>query len=294
MKNQISGRTKLYGLLAHPAQHSLSPLMHNLSFQVNQIDARYLAFDLEPDQLMEGIGAIRALKIGGVNLSMPFKQTVIPYLDEVSSRGQLLESVNVIKNENGRLIGDSVDGQGFFANLDEHQVAVEHATMTVFGAGGAGLSIIQAAVERQLDQVFVFKRKNRTFDKVDQQIKQMVQHHPTRIKLIDYDDELQMIEALEASRIIVNTTNLGMGDYKAKMPAPPGVLSHLRPDQTVCDAIYSPLETKFLTFAKQQHCQIINGLGMLVYQGALSFEFWTGQQMPIQQVKTLIKQQLAN
>lgn len=292
-KNEISGTTRLFGFFAHPAHHSFSPLMYNLSFKDKGIDARYLAFDVAPGQIKQGIDAMRTLDFGGGNLSMPFKQEVIPYLDEVTKRAQLLESVNVIKNDHGKLIGDSVDGEGFFENLLANNIDTKDITMTIFGAGGAGLSIIKAATEHQVKQLFVFKRRNKTFERVKSQLKKIKNGTVTKIDLIDYDDEDQMIRSVSNSKIIVNTTNLGMGDYQAFMPAPPGVLEHLNSHQIVCDAIYSPQETKLLAFAKQQGCRTLNGLGMLIYQGVLSFEFWTGQQPPIEKIKTAIKQQLA-
>lgn len=289
---EISGHTALYGLFAHPAHHSLSPLMHNTSFNNREIDARYLAFDLQPDEIEQGITAVRTLGIKGVNLSMPFKQTVIPFLDEITPRAQALASVNVIKNVDGHLIGDSVDGEGFFANLDDRQIAVAHQTMTVFGAGGAGLSIIQAGIDQQLAEIYVFKRHNHSFDRVKQQVEKLAANSTTHVTLIDYADQQQMAQAVARSTLIVNSTNLGMGDYQAQMPAPPGILAQLGPQHVVCDVIYSPLETQFLALAKQQGCQTFNGLGMLIYQGAASFKQWTNQEMPIQLVKQIIQTKL--
>lgn len=289
---EISGQTRLYGLFAHPAHHSLSPLMHNTSFNNREIDARYLAFDLQPADLAQGVAAIRALGLGGVNLSMPFKQTIIPMLDEITPRAQLLESVNVIKNSNGHLIGDSVDGEGFFANLIAEGVTVAQQAMVVLGAGGAGLSIIQAGIDHQLAEITVFKRRNPRFERVAQQLATMAKGRSTKVRLVDYDDVAQMTTVVARSTLIVNATNLGMGDYQAQRPAPPGVLAQLNAHHVVCDVIYSPLETQFLSVAKQQGCQTFNGLGMLIYQGALSFKFWTGQDMPVQLVRKTIQTQL--
>lgn len=288
----IDGRTQLFSFFAHPAQHSFSPLMYNTSFSHHHINARYLAFDIEPQHFKTAIEAMKVMNIGGANLSMPFKQTVIPYLDEVSDRARKLQSVNVIKNDHGRLIGDSVDGEGFFLNLAHHNIDVRHQTMTVFGAGGAGRSIIQAGIDQQIAQINVFKRKNQTFNQIRQQLDDLANGKQTEIHLIDYADETQMKASIEASQLIVNTTNLGMGEYQATMPAPPGVLDHLNQLQIVCDVIYSPSETKFLKFAKQKGCQVFNGLGMLIYQGALSFKIFTSLEMPIETVTNKIQLQL--
>lgn len=290
--NSTSGATQLFSLFAHPAGHSLSPLMHNTSFQHYQMNAKYLAFDLQPEQLESAVTAMRTFKFGGANLSMPFKHQVIPLLDHITPRAKLLNSVNVIVNHNGGLTGDSVDGEGFFKQLANQNVTIVNETMTIFGAGGAGLSIIQAATEQHLKQIFVFKRRNQSFGQVDQQLKQIESQGATQIRLLDYANEAMMIQAIQASTIVVNATNLGMGDYNSQLPAPPGVLQYLTPAQTVCDVIYAPLETKFLAIARQQGCQTFNGLGMLIYQGALSFKQWTHQAMPIEIVKNAIQLQL--
>lgn len=286
------GQTQLFGLFAHPAGHSLSPLMHNTSFQHYHLNAKYLGFDLQPAQLASAIEGIRIFNFGGVNLSMPFKQQVIPLLDQITPRAKQLNSVNVITNHDGLLIGDSVDGEGFFYNLANQKIKVAGETMTLFGAGGAGLSIVQAAIDQHLKEIFIFKRHNQTFDQVAQQLKELAKNQSTRVNLIDYADEQMMIQAIQVSTIIVNSTNLGMDDYVNRMPAPPGVLQYLKPQQIVCDVIYAPLETKFLAYAKNQGCQTFNGLGMLIYQGALSFKKWTNQSMPIKTVQTAIQRQL--
>ncbi|MFZ2353428.1 shikimate dehydrogenase [Paucilactobacillus nenjiangensis] len=284
---EVDGHTELYGLFAHPAKHSLSPLMHNHSFEKNGINAKYLAFDIGPDDTQAAIQAIKTLDLKGVNLSMPFKQKVIPYLDHITERAKLLQSVNVIKNEQGVLTGDSVDGAGFFESLEASGINPKHQTLTIFGAGGAGLSIIQAAIDHGAKEINVFKRHGKNFDTVKHQLELMNDGHAGDVNLIDYDDETTMIEKIKVSQIVINSTNLGMGDYQAQMPAPPGVLAALT-NQVVCDVIYSPAKTKFLEFAKEQGCTIFNGLGMLVYQGALSFKWWTNTEMPVDEIKQLI------
>ncbi len=134
----IDGHTKLYGLLAHPAAHSLSPLIHNTSFKVTGINGVYLAFDVMPNELQTSVDAIRTMAIGGVNLSMPLKTTVIPLLDEITSRAERLNAVNTVINRDGKLVGDTTDGQGFIDALKYQNVSVEDKTLTVLGAGGAG------------------------------------------------------------------------------------------------------------------------------------------------------------
>lgn len=290
--NEINGETRLFGLFAHPAQHSLSPLMYNVSFKQLNLNARYLAFDIQPDEINQAVQAIKTLNLAGANLSMPFKQTVIPLLDEITPRARQLESVNVILNRAGHLIGDSVDGQGFFKSLAVQNIEFKAQRITILGAGGAGRSIIQAAIDNQISQIDVFKRKNATFEQRRQQLEMLARGSHTNINLIDYEDQAEMKHSLARSHLVVNTTNLGMDAYKAQMPIPPDALTMLDGHQIVCDVIYAPRETKFLRFAKRQGCQTFNGLGMLIYQGALSFNWWTNEAMPIKTVTQAIDNQL--
>lgn len=292
MENEINGATQLFSFFAHPAKHSFSPLMYNTSFDQLNINARYLAFDIEPQNFAVALQAMRTLSVQGGNLSMPFKKAAVDLLDEVTPRAKLLQSVNVIKNDQGRLIGDSVDGAGFFLHLEQQGIKMQGKSMTVFGAGGAGRSIIQAGIEQKLKSIKVFKRKNASFTEIEHQLSEMNKGSTTDVKLIAYEDQDEMKQAIKASELIVNTTNLGMGKYEAEMPAPPGVLQTLTDQQVVYDVIYSPAETQLIKFAKQRGCQTFNGLGMLIYQGALSLKYWLNQDMPIAEVSRQIQLQL--
>ncbi|WP_223875897.1 shikimate dehydrogenase [Paucilactobacillus kaifaensis] len=290
--NEINGKTRLFGFFAHPAQHSLSPLMYNVSFDELGLNARYLAFDIQPSEIKQAVQAIRTLNLAGANLSMPFKQAVIPLLDEITPRAHQLQSVNVILNQAGRLIGDSVDGQGFFESLTAQKIKFKKQRIAVLGVGGAGRSIIQAAINNQISQIDVFKRKNETFIQRKEQLHQLAKGSDTEVNLIDYEDQAKMKHSLARSHLVINTTNLGMGTKESQMPVAPDVLNVLDGNQVVCDVIYSPRETKFLRFAQQRGCQTINGLGMLIHQGALSFKWWTNEAMPINEVTQAINNQL--
>lgn len=290
-QKEISGQTSLYGLFALPAKHSLSPLMHNTSFQTVGIDARYLAFDILPENLQITIDSIRPLSIGGVNLSMPFKQMAIPYLDQITDRAQILESVNVIKNDDGKLVGDSVDGEGFVNSLKDNMVSLNGKEMTIFGAGGAGLSIVQASVSQGIRKINVFKRKNETFDIVGEKLNALSFKTTTQIELCDYSDVDLLSRKVSDSDIVVNATNVGMGRNIGKLPVPEEALSYLDDTKIVFDIIYVPDKTKLLEYAETKGCKTINGLGMLIQQGASSFKLWTGVNMPIEKVREKLSEQ---
>lgn len=242
----IDGHTKLFGLLAHPAAHSLSPLIHNTSFKITGINGAYLAFDVTSDGLADSLAAMRAMGIGGFNLSMPLKTDVIPLLDEVTPRAERLQAVNTVINRNGHLTGDSTDGQGFVDALKQRAIELAGATLTVLGAGGAGRSIISAAVDAGVTKIHVFKRNNASF----MPVKHQLEAWSTAIEVTDYDDEAAMIHAVDTSQIVVNATNLGMA-ADSELPINQAVIDHFKPEHVVVDVIYFPLTTPFLVAAKK-------------------------------------------
>lgn len=284
----IDGHTSLYGFIADPAKHSLSPLIHNTSFQALSLNSVYLAFEVDQAHLADAVNAIRTLPILGANVSMPHKQAIIPLLDSVTETSQQLEAVNTVINRDGRLIGDSTDGEGFLGALADADVAVKNQSIVVLGAGGAGRAII-AACARNGGHVTVFKRRNATYESVSNRLASW----SGDITVRPYDDVGQMQAAVAAADIVVNTTNVGMAG-EGDLPVPPEVLGQLHPGQVVADAIYFPLETALLRQARRQGCQVLNGLGMLVHQAADSFQQWTGATMPIETVKKAVQQQLLN
>lgn len=279
----IDGETALFGFIAHPARHSRSPRMHNLSFDHWGLNARYLAFDVAPDQLAGTIAGIRSMGIAGVNLSMPFKQTVVPLLDELTPRAQRIQAVNTIKNVHGKLIGDSTDGAGVFQDLQHQGLHLTGKRVMVLGAGGAGKAIIAAALDYGVASVTVFKRNNERFSAVKRWLEQLNQTTSVELKLVAYEDHQQMQQVAQTSDLIINATNIGM--TTTGTPLPLETIRQLKPQQTVYDVIYQPLETTFLRLARQQGCHTHNGLGMLIWQGALAFEFWTGKPMPVAAVR---------
>lgn len=279
----IDGETALFGFIAHPARHSRSPRMHNLSFDHWGLNARYLAFDVAPDQLAGTIAGIRSMGIAGVNLSMPFKQTVVPLLDELTPRAQRIQAVNTIKNVHGKLIGDSTDGAGVFQDLQHQGLHLTGKRVMVLGAGGAGKAIIAAALDYGVASVTVFKRNNERFSAVKRWLEQLSQTTSVELKLVAYEDHQQMQQVAQSSDLIINATNIGM--TTTGTPLPLETIRQLKPQQTVYDVIYQPLETTFLRLARQQGCHNHNGLGMLIWQGALAFEFWTGKPMPVAAVR---------
>ncbi len=286
----IDGKTQLYGFFAHPAQHSLSPLMYNTTFAQQQMNAVYLAFDFTAD-LATAVASMRALNFGGANLSMPFKAQVLPLLDDIAPEAKVIGAVNTIVNHNGRLIGHSTDGPGFFAGLAQQGQQFIGAHLTILGAGGAGLAIIAAAGQAGITSIDVFKRRNGTYASVAAKLDEIMAATNVTIHLHDYAAVTELTSAIRHSDLLVNATNIGMGASVA-LPLPLAVLNQITPTTVVSDVIYFPKETAFLKAARQLGCPTYNGLPMLIQQGVLAFKLWTGAEMPLQEVTQALEQQL--
>lgn len=281
----ISGKTGLYCLLGSPVAHSLSPAMHNLSFQALCIDSVYVAFDVGKDSAEQAAEAIRTLGILGCNLTMPLKTAILPYLDELSDAARLCGSVNTIENRNGRLIGHTTDGAGFMRAMTEHGIDFSGAAVTLLGAGGAAKSICTQAALDGVARIHLMKRKNQTFDTAVSFARKVTEETRCLVTAEDLNDRSVLSSALSDSRILINATSVGMDDGTDHANATPVDPSLLSPHLTVCDVIYHPTETHLLSDAKKAGCKTMNGSDMLLFQGACSFELWTGRKMPVDLVR---------
>ncbi|MFV0559676.1 MAG: shikimate dehydrogenase [Enterococcus sp.] len=282
----ISGTTQLAGFFASPANHSLSPLMHNYAFRACGIDAVYLAFDIDENRLPAALEGIKTMNMLGVNLSMPNKSIVLPYLDEMSQATKLIGACNTIVHKNGRLIGHNTDGIGFMRSIYEENVHVIGQKMTILGAGGAAKAIIVQAALDGIAEIAVYKRKNHTFDKIKHELAVISEQTGCSICVHDYAQTQQLTRDVEESILLVNATNIGMGENVECSPVP--TIDVFRKELAVADLIYHPTETKFLKDARENGAKTINGLGMLLYQGATAFSLWTNEEMPIEEIRPLL------
>lgn len=284
-KNEISGYTRLVGFFASPAKHSISPKMHNLAFKETNIDAIYLAFDVSNETLADSIQTIRTFDMLGANLSMPNKIAAIPYMDELSGSAKLIGAINTIVNQEGKLIGHNTDGIGFCESLREAKVSIKGTTMTLLGAGGAAIAMVTQAALDGMKEIYIFSRKSRNYDQMEEKIKKIMEETDCSIIITEWNEVQKLAEALAKSNLLVNATSVGMKEKQS--PIKNSQL--LREDLTVYDAIYDPRETLLLKQAKEKGAKTINGLGMLIYQGAAAFELWTGTKMPIEKIKPIIE-----
>ena len=274
---KITGYTGLYGVVANPIRHSLSPMMHNLAFKVLGIDDVYISFEIKEEDFDKFIQSIQPMQIKGFNVSMPYKQKMVSYVDELTKRSQLCQAVNTVKNINGKLIGDITDGQGFFDACHEKGWSIENKKIVILGAGGASRAIIVEAATQHASEIIVYNRSYRDY------VKELDQKFETYIELKSLENMDELKEDLKDAYMLIQSTNVGMKplDHECLIPSLDYLPEHLK----VVDIIYNPNETVLLKMAKEKGLDFMNGKGMILYQAAASFEFWTGQKMPIDRVK---------
>ncbi|MCL5024167.1 MAG: shikimate dehydrogenase [Nitrospirae bacterium] len=259
----ISGRTKVVALFGYPVEHSLSPAMHNAAFANLGMDYCYVTFPVRPELLKDAVKAIRALGLKGVNVTVPHKEKVIPFLDAVNEEASFIGAVNTIVNSGGTLTGFNTDGRGFMESLKEEGISAEGKGVLIVGAGGACRAISYYLSEKAGD-LYLFDIDAARVTKL---VNDLSAVRPN-VKRFGSLDDLKGID------ILVNATPLGLKETDP----PPVDISLINEKMTVCDLIYK--ETPLLKAAAKKGCKTLDGLGMLLHQGVLAFEIWTGVKPP--------------
>ena len=283
---EIDGKTRLYGLLGNPVSHSLSPFIHNEGFRRLSINARYMAFLVKEEELESTLFALRKMGVGGLNLTMPLKEAVLPLCDSLSKEAKLSSSVNtLVFSENGKMTGCSTDGIGFFRALEAENGAVKDKKLCLMGLGGAGKAILSRAVYTEISEIRLLQRassieKNRSF------IERVKEETGKKILLGSYEGNLA--EFLEKSDILVNASNVGMREEASLIPE----VKLLHKGLFVADCIYHPFETKLLSQAREAGLRYMNGLPMLFYQAVEAFRLWTGKSFPEEEVFVALQDKL--
>ena len=286
MAERISGHTELIGLIANPIRHSTSPKMHNEAFAKLGLDYVYLAFEVGNEELEDTIKGFRAMKIRGSNVSMPNKTVVHKYLDKLSPAAELCEAVNTIVNDDGVLTGHITDGVGCMMALKDAGVDVIGKKITIVGAGGAATAIeVQAALDG-VAEISIFNAKDKFFVNAEKTAEKLNSKTNCKVNVFDLADLEKLKEEIASSVLFINATGMGMKPLEGKTYIPDK--SFFRPDLTVLDIVYIPAETALLKLAKEAGCRTLNGLGMMLFQGAAAFKLFTGKDMPIEYMKEIL------
>lgn len=280
---KIDGYTRLAAVVANPIKHSISPFIHNSAFEATNTNGVYLAWEVDATELAETVANIRRYQMYGINLSMPYKEQVIPYLDQLSEEACLIGAVNTVVNREGTLIGYNTDGKGFFKSLPSFKISRKR--LVLLGAGGAAKAILAQAILDGVSQISVFVRSS-SMEKTRPYLEKIKNATGFRVDLFALEDVQDLQDSTTQADLLVNATSVGMDGSSQPIPT-----SIVLPEKLmVADVIYQPFETPFLKWAKEQGNQSINGLGMLLYQAAETFELWTGKEMPTDQIWELLKQ----
>ena len=283
MEERISGHTGLLALIGSPVGHSGSPAMYNYSFAKLGLDYAYVAFDVKEDQVKEALDAVKLFHMRGINVTMPDKTEAAKYVDELSPAAQIIGAVNTIVNDNGRLTGHITDGEGFVHNLKDHGIDIKGKKITVAGGGGAATAIqVQCALDGARE-ISIFNIHDKFWANAEETVRKINEKTNCKATLYDLDDKEKLREEMNDSYIFVNGTGVGMKPLEGMSVVPDK--SFFRPELIVIDVPYSPLETKMRSMAKEVGCKTMNGLGMMLFQGAAAFKLWTGKEMPVDIIK---------
>ena len=257
--SEIQAETRAF-LFAHPAKHSLSPVMHNAALEVMGIAARYKARDVKPENLREALEDLRGSSIWGVNLSIPHKQMALEMVDSISVEARAIGAINTVVHRDGKLHGLNTDAPGFMRSLEDAGVNVRGCDVVVLGAGGAARGVCWALKQAGAKVAFWTRTPERARELTEE----------FDLEAFVTDDLLS--KAIAGSSGLVNTTSVGLEN-----PDESPIAGDLFPRDWVCDIVYRPLETKLLRNAREHGIRTVDGLGMLVHQGALALEAWTGR-----------------
>lgn len=287
----VSGATKVVGVFGHPISHTLSPLMHNVAYTAMGLPCIYVPWHVLPDQLGSAVEGIRALQLVGVNVTIPHKAAVMPYLDEITPAAKLIGSVNTIENKEGHLIGHNTDAPGFLRSLKEQgQCDPAGRNILFLGAGGSAKPLAAQMLLAGAASVVIANRTLTRGKALSDDLQALNQ--AGKVEAIPFDTEAEAFcAALSAADILINATSVGMYPHHKVPPLVPAHLLH--PQLLVCDIVYTPRQTALLSAAQQAGCRTLAGWSMLAYQGALAIEIWTGQAAPVQLMLDTLNQALS-
>ena len=279
---QITGQTKIVGIIGDPIEHSRSPQIHNAAITALGLDYVYVAFHVQPDNLGAAIEGFKAANVVGINVTIPHKQNVISYLDEISREATLIGAVNTLIFKDGAISGENTDAPGFLQAMQEEGLDVpQGGSAVIIGAGGSARAIVVALALAGVRTICI---TNRTVSRAVALATDLSDKTDASIYGIGLDDP-KLPNAVGTSQLIVNTASTSM-DVSHPLLIDP---EWLAPQSIVYDIVYTPPETRLLQAAAEKGCHTIGGLGMLIHQGAIAFERWTGVNPPVETMRQALQ-----
>ena len=272
--NKANGETQVFAILGNPVAHSLSPEMYNASFAYLGMNSIYVAFRVEEDFLGQAVAGLKSLGVRGGNITIPLKEKIMPYLDSITEEARLIGAVNTFRRENDKLVGTNTDGAGFIKALTKtYPAALQRKKALLLGAGGSARAVGFSLALAGIEEITVVSRN---IEKA-RDLARILEKAGAKAACMGWG-EAGLEDAFRNGELVVNTTPLGMAPHTEAAPAYDP--SWLSPQHFVVDLIYRPARTRFLREAGERGCRIMNGMGMLLQQGVLAFEYWSGVTAP--------------
>jgi shikimate dehydrogenase len=268
----VDGETRVVGVIGWPVRHSLSPPMQNAGLAALGLNWVYVPFEVPPDQVTEAVRAVRALGLVGINVTVPHKEAVARLVDELDPAAAALGSVNTVVNREGRLVGYSTDGPGFVRSLQEAGESVAGKRVALVGAGGSARAVAHAVMREGPQSLTII---NRTFGRA-RELATMLQGRGVSVQAVSLEEAEG---AVREAQVIIDTTPVGMHPHVDDDPVVPAAWLH--EGQCVCDLVYRPRDTVLLRAARERGAKTVGGAGMLLHQGAIALELWTGKPAPV-------------
>jgi shikimate dehydrogenase len=269
--NQVSGTTTLTGLIGNPVFHSISPIIHNHAFSKLNLDYSYIPLGVKPEKLEVLVEVIRALNFAGANVTIPFKQDIIKYCDEISPLSKITGAVNTLYFKGDKLCGTTTDADGFLQALKSDGFSIENKKVVILGNGGTARTLAMVLAYKSIANEITIIGRN--LDKVRKLTDEIKMKTDVPVKSETFSSDSCTKTTLSAD-IIVNCTSVGMHPNSGISPLD---ASKINSKTYVFDAIYNPAQTELLKIAEAKGCKIQNGLKMLLFQGLESFKYWTGK-----------------
>ena len=284
---QIDGKTKVIGIFGWPVEHTLSPAIHNVAFEIMGLNYVYVPFPVNPLFLYNAVFGAKALGLAGLNITIPHKQAIIEHLDEITKLSREVGAVNTVEFRDDKIIGHNTDGIGFLQSLEmDGGIEPKDKNVLLIGAGGAARAVAFTCAENHANSIAIMNRNQQNAESLKTNIHQF---YP-KIEVTTWKLNDPKIDHLMGDfDIVINSTSLGMKSYDP-IPLHP---EWLNSKMIVMDLIYCPLETEFLKSAKKVGCRTVNGIGMLLYQGVAAFEIWTGVKPDIEVMKSALEKTIS-
>lgn len=290
IKNSFHTNTKLLGLIGHPIKQSFSPYIHNITSELLKADYIYLPFDVTNDNLKNALKGMIALDIRGFNVTIPHKENILQYLNNISEEASIVGAVNTVLNDHGTLVGYNTDIYGITETLIPYKEDLNGTTVTIVGAGGVARAAIYSLLRNfKIDKINLINRTKERAETLKEYFTDKMKFDNFEVfELVPPDN----VELFNQSKLIINATSVGMTpDYDDSITP---LKESFNKEQIVFDMVYNPVKTQLLEIAKKTGAKTLDGLMMLAFQAAKSYELWTGEEMPVNKIYKSLQLYLEN